>query len=606
LALELQSDADQLTEFFQQLYRDQTGYVYLGFKESSKGNSPPKFEQEFYEWPGELPVILSRIGAEANQKEVYFAPALFSEKDSHKVNVKGAYCVWSELDGKIPTEQDLASNNIPRPSIRIQSSDPSHQHWYWLSEQWLSVPEIEHINRRITYTLGADVSGWDANQILRPPRTRNHKRNTSVGVLQLSNGRHVFDWAESLTDAPPILDLPVPTEIPAVEDVIAKISIPPRLFILFKNGLPEGHRSEALMALAFGFGELKPMLNNDELLSIMLNADERWGKFKGRSDQVKRLLDIISKVRIKVPYEEATEAELQEELDRFQYYGFTSLLKAEVQIEWVWEGFLHSKGYMIISGAPGVGKSQLSLNFASKAVLGHEFLGRKIDEPRKIGFLSLEMGIEECQYFVNIQSNGYSEEQLKTLEDNLLIFPMGEPLYLNEGNEKNRKKIEEIIGDNKLDGIIIDSLGSTTPEELSSEKVRSILDWNDRLRNRMDCFTWHVHHNRKASGDNKRPNKLSDLYGSQYFAARASTVMCLWEVNKSLQLIPLKVRLSRRPDSIPVLRDNNLHYSENKSSITIVTTGGGELGETVGKSTFKLNKPDEMPLIQEHGKGIGF
>lgn len=595
MALELQSETLQRQQFFETLYRDQTGFFYLAFKTPETS----QWDQEFYNWPEQKALILARIEAETNKREVYFAPALFTSEKAEKIDVKGSYCVWAEFDGEIPSEESLKTQGVPEPSIRVQSSNTGHEHWYWLTTEWLSVPEIELFNRKITYSLGADASGWDANQVLRPPGTKNHKRDSAVGLLHLGSNRHVLNWTESLTDAPPVLDLPVPTEIPAVEDVVAKISIPPRLFILFKNGLPEGHRSEGLMALAFGFAELKPMLNNDELLTLLLNADERWGKFKGRTDQVKRLLDIISKVRVKHPFEEASEEELQEELDRFQHYGFTAILKVEAQIEWVWEGLLHKKGYLITSGAPGVGKSQLSLNFAGMACTGQDFIGRKIQEPRKIAFLSLEMGIEECQYFINIQSKGYTEEQLELLNENLLIFPMGEPLYLNEGNEKNRKKVEEIIGDHNLDGIIIDSLGSTTPDELSSEKVRSILDWNDRLRNKMECFTWHVHHNRKASGDNKRPNKLSDLYGSQYFAARASTVMCLWEVNKALQLIPLKVRLSKRPDPISVSRDENLHYEEVQEGITVVTTGSG-------KKTTLPPSPDGMPQMQKQGKQIGF
>lgn len=598
MALEDQSDSGQLLDFFEKLYRDQTGYVYLGLKSPTQKGEIADFSQEFYTWPEQKGLILSRIHEESPTKEVYFGPALFTERSSKKVSVKGSYCVWAEFDGKVPDDAELYAKGIPSPSIRIRSSKPGHEHWYWLTTNWLSVPEIELFNRKITYTLGADVSGWDADQILRPPGTTNHKRDEQVEILYVRDERHLLNWTSDLNDAPPVLDLPIPTSIPAVEDVIAKISIPAKLFQLFKTGLPEGHRSEGLMALAFGFGELKPMLNNDELLALMLNADERWGKFKGRSDQIKRLLDIISKVRVKIPFEEPTEAELQAENDRFKAYGFTSILALDIQIDWVWEGFLHKKGYMLVTGAPGVGKSQLSLNFAGKACTGQDFIGRKIQEPRRIGFLSLEMGIEEIQYFINIQSKGYTTDELATLEENLLIFPMGEPLYLNDGHEANRLKVEELIGDHNLDGLIIDSLGSVTTDELVSEKVRGIMDWNDRLRQKMGCFTWYVHHHRKATGDNKRPNKLSDVYGSQYITARASSVVCLWEVNKALQLIPLKIRLTKRPDPIPVLRDANLHYTlDTEDGLTIVTKDS---------KLYLPTASDDVPVLQVQGKGLDF
>ena len=39
---------------------------------------------------------------------------------------------------------------------------------------------LEDRNRAIAYVMHADTSGWDADQILRPIRTTNHKRNMPV------------------------------------------------------------------------------------------------------------------------------------------------------------------------------------------------------------------------------------------------------------------------------------------------------------------------------------------------------------------------------------------------------------------------------------------
>lgn len=596
MALTDQSDVVQLQTFFEKLYRDQSGYVYLAYKTLANGPvQNVEWQQEFYRWPTEKSLILARIKKEQDTKEVYFGVALYKEKSAKKVDIHGSYVLWTEFDGTLPSDKLLAESNIPEPSIRIQSSNEGHEHWYWFTDRFLSVPEIELANRRIAYHLGADASAWDATQVLRPPGTQNHKRSGAVQLLLLSETIHVYNFSESLDDAPAIIDISTPNEIPAVDEVVAKVQIPAKLYLLFKNGVPEGSRSEGLMALCYGFAELRPVLTNEDLLALMLNADSRWGKFSGRSDQVKRLLDIISKVRVKYPYIEDTE---QEE-NKYQKYGFTSLLSVETQIDWVWDGLLHRKGYMLLTGAPGVGKSQMSLNFAANACLGKDFLGRSINEPRKIGFMSMEMGLEELQHFVRIQTAGYTKEELSLLEDNLLLFPMGEPLYLNEGNDKNRKWIEEVIGDESLDGVILDSLGSTTSDELVSEKVRGVMDWNDSLRQKFNCFTWWIHHHRKATGDNKRPNKLSDVYGSMYITARASSVLCLWEINQALQLIPLKVRLSKKPDTINLTRDNNLHYTVNGSGIVVVNTSDGS----------KIHLPeslDPLPVEQKPGFSLGF
>ena len=54
-------------------------------------------------------------------------------------------------------------------------------------------PEVgEQLNRRLALVIGADRSGWDLTQLLRPPRTPNHKYTDAplVRVLELKDERH--------------------------------------------------------------------------------------------------------------------------------------------------------------------------------------------------------------------------------------------------------------------------------------------------------------------------------------------------------------------------------------------------------------------------------
>lgn len=98
------------------------------------------------------------------------------------------------------------------------------------------------------------------------------------------------------------------------------------------------------------------------------------------------------------------------------------------------------------------------------------------------------------------------------------------------------------------------------------------MDWADRLRKTTGVFTWWIHHNRKASGDNKRPNKLADVYGSQYITARATTVIGLWDSGtfNSLSLIPLKLRLAKKPEPFLIYRDDLLKFSHIKGDSTSI------------------------------------
>jgi AAA domain-containing protein len=544
-----------LDEFFGFIYGDETGYCYLAFK--APGNSH-QFRQEFFQWPEDKFKIVDRCLNQKAHSEVYFAPALFSKAEAKKEFVKGAYVFWAEFDGTIP--KDL--KGIPNPSLRVRSSADGHEHWYWRLDSFVDSPTLEKANRALAYMLGADSSGWDANQILRPPETLNHKRSKSVAVVGKSNTQFPSEYFAGLPEPPPIQVAPTPEKIPAVEDVIARhpFSIP--AWKLFKHGVPEGQRSDGLMSLGYYCAEMQ--MGNTEIFAILLNADARWGKFQGRLDRDKRLMEIVTKSRAKYPLKGKKTAS-----DPLVPIGALSLIQSEVNLEWVWEGLLQRGGYLLLTGPSGVGKTQLSLDFGASAALGRNFLDTTTKGPIKIGFFSLEMGLVDLKHFVQSQFIHYTQDELKILEENLRFYPLGEPLYLNRDEEKNR--IEDTIKKEGLQGIIIDSLGSTTEGELGEERdTKNLMDWLDRVRQQYEIFAWVVHHHRKATGENKKPNKLSDVYGSQYITARATTVLCLWDagVPQSLDLLPLKIRLAAKPDKISVYRDQNLHFTKKVSMVT--------------------------------------
>jgi hypothetical protein len=561
LELEL-VEKTELSDFFSMIYETHEGYAYLAFKKiSPTGNH--SWRREWYVWPHERDKIIERVQEQTDKVEVYFGPALYAVKDSSsKKDILGSRVLWAEIDGEVPS----TTESIPEPTIRVRSSSESgHEHWYWKLDSMLAVPEIERVNRQLAIGLCADISGWDSTQVLRPPSTRNHKRESVTELLGVSSKVYALEDFVHLPDAPTLPEITWSSDVPDVNEVIFRYKFPGKVVQLFRKGVPQGSRSDGLMALGYHLAELQ--LKNEEILSMLLNADERWGKFKGRNDQVDRLSQIVSLARAKYPL---TQVEV---IDRLHAYGFKSLLEVDVQLEWVWQGLLQKAGFFLLFGPPGIGKTQFSLDFAERVALGQPFLEREVPEAFKIGFIELEMGLVDTKYFVANQAQSYTEEELDQLEKNLLIMPLGEPLYLNQ--EREQVFVEEWIADNKLDGVIFDSLGSTTDELSDESRVKSVMDWNDRIRQRHNCFTWFVHHNRKASGDNKKPNKLDDLYGNRYITARATTVYCLWngENDSSLTAIPLKVRLAARPPISSVYRDGKLHFTQKKdhSGIEVVT-----------------------------------
>lgn len=555
-------EENEVAKFLDSIFADEEGFVYVAQMVPSNHS---QFAQNFFEWPVQRDEIASFIMQRSDTYEMYVAPALFAEKSAKKEAVKGARVYWVEFDGNEPD----SIGDLPWPSIRVCSSNPGHAHWYWRSAGLVPPHELERVNRALTYQLGADTSGWDANQILRPVGTRNHKRGANVTLAERTDSVLPASGFGDLPEPPAQVETPLPESIPEPLLVISRYSFASHIFTLFQKGPVEGKdRSAAIMSLGYYLAEMG--LSVEEMLSMLHNADDRWGKFKDRSDRMKRLMEIITKAKAKYPAKfsiKLVEAEIPDHMGM----GWDDFCQLDIQLEWVWEGLLQEAGYFLLTGAPGVGKSTFTLDAMIKLALGQDCLERPVAKPRRIGIVSLEMGPADLKWFMTTQQQGFTKEERQVLNENLRIFALGEPLYLTQ--EEPQKLLENWIKQYELDGLVIDSMGSTTPGSLSGdEHVKTLMDWNDHLRQETGIFTWYIHHQRKANGDNKKPNQLADVFGSQYITARATTVVCLWDsgIVNNLQFLPLKVRLVSKPDAFDIYRDTNLHFTLKKAGITLL------------------------------------
>jgi len=571
-----ENEATVISRFLKRIWKGEDGYVYIALKHPET----LAWMREFFHWPYDEVKIIDFVLKRRDQFEVYFAPAIFNEPGSaEKPNVRGSYAYWIEYDGK----PAVKSTDVPAPSIVVQSSDETHRHIYWVCEHLVEPDQLELVNRSLTYLLNADSSGWDSTQVLRIPCTLNHKKSRKVILKHESDG-YVTPLAFKALPAPPPLELPIPTEVPAVDEVLPKYKFNKNVWSLFKDGVPQGSRSDGLMALGYYLAEMN--LSNDEMLAVLLNADARWGKFAKRQDQLKRLMEIVTRARLKYPYK----MEPDEPDQRFISSGFREVMETEVELEWIWEGFLHKQGYFLLTGPTGVGKTQFTTAFGASLALGEDFLGRPVSAPTKFGFFSLEMGRVDLKHFLKKQVQKYDKDQIDQLQENFKFFPIGEPIYFS--NDQEKRRVEEVIEREGFQGILIDSLGSTTPEELSSEsQVKLIMDWVDHIRATYGCFVWIIHHHRKAQAANKKPNKISDVYGNQYITARATSVLALWEtgLQNTLECIPLKVRLAPKEMPFYIYRDNTLNFSEKKGYVPPAPEE-----ETVTLDLTQEEKPDKV------------
>lgn len=575
-----------LSEFFETVWQDTEGFVYLPTINRESG----KWRRVFFKWPDHKDLVIQHVLASSAQGlDSYYSPSLYKDHTAAtKDNVLGSHVLWTEFDGAAPefwdsetadgaSEPDspgdgrtAAETAMPAPTLRVQSSQDGHEHVYWrLNEFQTDAQWIEDKNRSITYEYGADSSGWDCTQILRPPYTTNFKRDLPVTVRQSTEATYSHDRFGYLKPPAQLVNESIDVEnLPSVEKVVAKYKWDEKHYDLFMAENPQD-RSGGLMKLGF-FGAEKGM-SDAEIYAILLHADDRWKKYTHRQDRKRRLTDIINRARQKHP--KALESYTFDGLlgsNKSQKveqgipltYGFKSFLESTIEVEWAIEGLIEKGGQGMVAAMPGVGKTQWSIQLAATAALGLKFLKWDTLRQQKIVLFSLEMSHVALKFFIEAIAREYTEEQQEILEKNLLIVPLGEVIHLDR--PEGMQFVFSLLDEFQPDGIVIDSIGKTTMEELN-EKIARLLNVQFReIRNRYDCFMWFIHHNRKATDNNKKPTALSDVYGNMYLTADMTSVIVLWsdqKVSDDVEVIPVKARLSKLLPAFVTHRNENLHFS---------------------------------------------
>jgi len=540
-----------LENFYEFLYGVREGYVYATTKELG-AEQQVHWKQHFFSWPFQKKDLVDFTELNRSRRDVYVCPSLFNAKKATKEHVIGADVIWVELDD-VPQNVD----SVPPPTCRIASGGEGHEHWYWKLNTTLTGWQLDLVNETLAYHMEADLSGWDCTQVLRPPNTFNHKRRRETFSLFMSDVVLDVGLFQTLPAPPAKGDGSIPDYFPPVEEVLAKYVWPKAALELYQSTDPKD-RSDALMSLGFHCAEMG--MARQEIFSVVVAADDRWGKFSGRADRFRRIGDLVAVALRKYPnHGQAQLAQSEIPMVNLTPMGFKTLLTTEISMEWQWDGLLQRGGYFLLTGPTQVGKTQFSLNAASRMALGQPFLGRKTHSAR-IGFFSLEMGLVDLKHFVSQQAFSFPTEEHAILEENLKLFPLGEPLYFS--HPAVQAQLDQIVGDLKLDGIMVDSLGSATDETVSDETIKRFFHWNDQFKKKHNIFTWYIHHHRKPNGENKKPNKIGDVYGSQYITSYATTVLCLYPagLDNVIQAIPLKVRLAPAVKPFYVSRDSRLHF----------------------------------------------
>ena len=520
---------DDLDYYLDVLFDGLEGYVYSPVK------TPTSWDQNFFSYPQERPKLIEHIKSQSAIGDVYISPAVYKSKVANKESIKALQCIWVEFDGM----EQIKFRNVADPSMIVQTSMSSHVHCYWRTDR-LNQQAVEDYNRRLHYYLEADYSGWDATQLLRPPGTFNYKRSLPTSLVLKNQVQYKLDSFDQIPEVPaPQVYLLEEADLLNPHDVLGDHPMSAKLRKMIKKEEPvEPYRSSFLARLANELAE--EGLNHAEIVTLLKVADERIGKYKGRSDQLLRLTQLAEYALHKLEADEAIEVYTAEEI-----------LSREENLTWIYPGILHTTGQAILSSAPGVGKTQFLCQMAYHLENNLRFLGYQSNQKHKVFFMSLEMRWLEIKYILQHHKNEWEHPAKFKLID----------------EQSSLVRYEDLIDEHAPTVVMIDSLSEILDnEEKADLEAKKIMRWIRKIRRRYGLAVIIIHHNRKATEGNKKPKNLSDLAGSFIFGKDTDTVLQLWrELDRSgklkhLELSAVKARYG--PNfAFNISRNENLWFT---------------------------------------------
>lgn len=364
------------------------------------------------------------------------------------------------------------------------------------------------------------------------------------------------------------------TELPSLEEVKTLASWTSEMLEKFNKdqnwfiGHDKHDRSAALSELAY-FGAERGW-TDEQIATVLYDADDRWGKYKGRRNRDRLLLDLINRARQKHGYNAPENIDLSKLIasanqtaqlvgeEQKLVYGFQDFVESEFRVEWVLDQLLAQGGFGLVVAHPGVGKTQFCIAMGLHLALGMEYFLRWENKAgqKKVLFLSLEMGAAPLNLFMGTIGGGYDNKT--GMNRNFLVAPLGTPIPLD--TKEGQAFLDNLMDEYMPDVVIIDSLQKVMSKELTDEQgVKNLIHYLSRLRSKYGCSLVVVHHNRKKpnEGAKKHISELSDVYGSTYLATDVDFVLSLQPEETGLLTVrELKNRLGKMLEPFEIVRDD--------------------------------------------------
>lgn len=473
-------------------------YVFLSTK-----NSNGRWKDESFKFNGDIRGRVRDFLRRNNPKEkdVYFCPLPYREKERQARFVKPVNLLWSDID-------DGNIRKIP-PTVLWESGTPGHHHGLWFIDETLHPEDAAALNRSLTIYLGADKGGWDLSQVLRIPGTWNHKtkKPRPVKLVHWKKSEYrVSKLCKRVNHIRPE-DYSGESDEPIDED-LDKLLRGHRLSAKVKQLLcgpaEEGRRSDMLWYFENKLSEAG--YSPAEIIAIIKQTE--WNKFKGRHDEERRLKTEMEKVlEGRMSNREKKKRLMPQEGLRIETFEEV-MSSLQSTPGWAIPGFWMKRSHGLVAGEPKSFKSTLVMDMCLSIASGAPFLGKyPVEDTGPVLYIQNENAkwIMKDRFEKMVVSKGLGGK-VKAKKNSLSItWPKEIPFYMiNQQNfmltDKDQQEfLEEQIKRMKPALVVLDPLYLMFDGDIASaQELFPILQWMLYLKNTYDCGIVLIHHYNKG------------------------------------------------------------------------------------------------------------
>lgn len=579
-----------------------------------------------FRWPQDEDKIARHLEQHV-KNEIFFTPLQFSgsKRSQDSVKDENQNVLFADLDDGAGNPSEWKGTEQFRPTICWETSPGSYQA-VWLLQRGQFVDGLcdpEGVNHRLTMYLGADVSGWMGNKVLRVPGSVNRKpvrvdenNGAPMGQLMWNGGDNGpqysiedFDGLPAVSrrqaamglvdedmlkglDARELLNkywgtLPVHT-IRKLKDEDEKVKGD-----LDDNG---SDRSDVLWGMAKDIA--KAGANLLEIV-VMLRASG-WNKHRADHGELTRLMVLADRALNELPADHQPQAIQTGPSSLDLKSAFSELLlKRQKPVKWIVQDVWQEGACGWMSASPKSFKSWLAFDLATAIATGKDWLGEfEIKNPGPVLVIEEEDPIRRVSKRFNAVIQGsypeYHPVQVELEGSDVFWYASVHtpaPLHIRVGDgfrissDDSLLWLREMIESHQLKMVMIDTLYSTLGADMETKQGEQMMDKALRplrdIAHAYNCAILVVHHNRKGTEGAGRP--AHNMAGSSAMHGWADAGIYLGERDSAGQHIRM--------------------YFENKDS----ERGGGGYQvdiSSLNRSEPKLQLLDGYAYEDENGREV--